>query len=119
MHWSKPWPESVPAGRKGPQPRQSSGYCKEILGRIFVRPGNFRGQYRGRAQQSSYLMFTPVFLGLTHLFLSLGSPMIKPVLGLSSALAVPGFPCGIQSCLDHFFGKADLVLWFRNDRAGM
>lgn len=64
--------ESVPAGRKGPQPRQSGGYCKEILGRIFVRPGNFRGQDRGRAQQSSYLMFTPAFLGLTHPFLSLG-----------------------------------------------
>lgn len=46
------------------QLRQSGGYCKEILGQIFVRPGTFR------AQQDIYLMFTLVFSGLKHFYIS-------------------------------------------------
>lgn len=83
---------------RAPQPRQSSGYCKEILGPIFVRPGTFRGQQG---------------IHLSICWLTSDKARASPLF----CLTCPWDPMKNSTFSGPFFGKADLVVWFGSDRA--
>lgn len=60
---------------------------------------------------------TPVFLGLKHFSVSWLASDKASILPLF-CLTCPWVPMWNLKFSGPFFGKADLVLWFRNDRAG-